>query len=75
MGKTAYCSDFGFRRVFTGISVAVVEEFTFRGIILRALETRWHPRTALVLTSLLFGLLHALEQKLPVVETLQVLRQ
>lgn len=57
---------------FTGISVAVVEEFTFRGIILRALETRWHPRTALVLTSLLFGLLHALEQKLPLVETLQV---
>jgi len=42
----------------TSLLVAVPEEMFFRGILQNLLETRWGPRFALILTSILFGLAH-----------------
>ena len=36
----------------------LVEEVFFRGLVLKALEARWQPRTALVASSLVFGAAH-----------------
>jgi membrane protease YdiL (CAAX protease family) len=35
-----------------------VEEFTFRGLLFTRLSLKYSPRTALILSSLMFGLLH-----------------
>ena len=40
------------------VGAPVIEEVFFRGLTLRAFETRWHPRVALVASSLVFGLIH-----------------
>lgn len=42
----------------TFLVIAIPEELFFRGILQSLLETRWGPRTALVLSSVLFGLSH-----------------
>ena len=44
--------------VVTFVFIAIPEELFFRGILQSLLETRWGPRSALVLTSVLFGLSH-----------------
>lgn len=46
--------------LFSVVVVApVTEEFIFRGILLHRWAIKWGVRTAMILTSLLFGLLHA----------------
>jgi len=42
----------------TFLVIAIPEELFFRGILQSLLETRWGPRSALVLSSVLFGLSH-----------------
>ncbi|MEL7315267.1 MAG: CPBP family intramembrane glutamic endopeptidase, partial [Cyanobacteria bacterium J06559_3] len=48
--------------VLTGIVLVIgapiLEEFLFRGFLLHRWGTRWNPRIAVVLSSLLFGFLH-----------------
>ncbi len=44
--------------LFTLFFVALPEEIFFRGLLLNLLERRWGARTALVVTSLVFGLAH-----------------
>ena len=51
--RTALGAVFG-----TFLLVAIPEELFFRGILQSLLETRWGPRSALVLSSVLFGLSH-----------------
>ncbi len=52
-----------FHRILMGITIVIVapvtEEFIFRGILLQRWTTKWGIRTALILSSLLFGALHA----------------
>ena len=40
------------------VGAAVIEEIFFRGLMLRAFEDHWHPRVALVASSVVFGLIH-----------------
>jgi len=42
----------------TFLVIAIPEELFFRGILQSLLESRWGPRSALVLSSVLFGLSH-----------------
>ncbi|MGM9927226.1 MAG: lysostaphin resistance A-like protein [Bacillus sp. (in: firmicutes)] len=42
-----------------GFGAGVVEEMIFRGFIMAVLERRWGKRIAIVIPSVLFGLLHA----------------
>ncbi len=45
---------------FTGIAAGFVEEMVFRGVILHALEKRWNMKVAVIVPSLLFGIVHIL---------------
>jgi membrane protease YdiL (CAAX protease family) len=42
------------------VATPVVEELTFRGLLLRYLEERMNPRRALILSAALFGAFHVL---------------
>ena len=44
--------------LFTLFFIALPEEIFFRGLLLNLLERRWGTRTALIATSLIFGLAH-----------------
>ena len=47
--------------LFVGILVVgapILEEFIFRGFLLHRWGTRWNPRIAVILSSVLFGVLH-----------------
>lgn len=41
------------------VAAPLLEEFLFRGFLLHRWGTRWNPRTAVVLSSALFGILHS----------------
>lgn len=43
---------------FYGIAAGIVEEMVFRGVIMHALEYRWNKQAAVIIPSVLFGLLH-----------------
>ncbi len=43
---------------FTGIAAGFVEEMVFRGMILNLLKKRWNTPIAVILPSVIFGLLH-----------------
>lgn len=43
---------------FYGIATGIVEEMVFRGVIMHALEYRWNKWAAVIIPSVLFGLLH-----------------
>lgn len=45
---------------FTGIAAGFVEEMVFRGIILNALKKRWNIKVAVLVPSVLFGVVHVL---------------
>ena len=48
------------------VSPAVCEDVLFRGVLLRSFLRRFRPRTAILLTALLFGVFHmSLERVLP----------
>lgn len=45
--------------VFTvGLSIGIVEEMIFRGLIMKITELRWGKKIAILIPSILFGLLH-----------------
>lgn len=44
--------------VFTGIAAGFVEEMVFRGVILNLLKKRWNITVAVLIPSVLFGLVH-----------------
>lgn len=52
--------------LFAMVAAPIVEEFVFRGLMQRPLERRWGPAPAIVFTSLLFALVHALPWVLPI---------
>lgn len=43
---------------FTGIAAGFVEEMVFRGVILNAIKKRWNIKVAVIVPSLLFGIVH-----------------
>ncbi len=43
---------------FTGIAVGFVEEMVFRGVLLHSLEEVWNTKTAVIVSSILFGIVH-----------------
>lgn len=45
---------------FTGIAAGFVEEMVFRGVILNALKKRWNIKVAVLVPSVLFGIVHIL---------------
>ena len=47
---------------FTGIAAGFVEEMVFRGVILNALKKRWDMKVAVIVPSMLFGIVHVLGQ-------------
>ena len=47
---------------FTGIAAGFVEEMVFRGVILNALKKRWNVKVAVIVPSMLFGIVHVLGQ-------------
>ena len=47
---------------FTGIAAGFVEEMVFRGVIFNALKKRWNVKVAVIVPSMLFGIVHVLGQ-------------
>ena len=45
---------------FVSLAAAFVEEMVFRGIILNALDKTWNRKVAVILPSLLFGIVHVI---------------
>ena len=43
---------------YTGIAAGIVEEMVFRGFIFHVLEKTWNTKVALIVPSLLFGIVH-----------------
>ncbi len=46
--------------LFTGIATGFVEEMAFRGVLLHSLEKAWNTKTAVIVSSFLFGIVHIL---------------
>lgn len=46
--------------LFTGFAVGFVEEAVFRGVIMKVLEMRWNKWIAIIVPSVLFGVLHVI---------------
>ncbi|SFR61906.1 CPBP family intramembrane glutamic endopeptidase [Anaeromicropila populeti] len=59
--------------VFYGLATGIVEEAVFRGVIMTALELRWNKKAAILLPSMLFGLLHIIGNNLSFVSMIQLL--
>ena len=56
-----------------GLAVGAVEEAVFRGVVMKALEMRWNKAVAVIVPSVLFGAVHALNGKLSLVSFIQLL--
>ena len=56
-----------------GIGPGIVEEIIFRGLIMKALEKRWGKRVAILIPSIIFGLLHAIGANLHLKDLLMLL--
>lgn len=59
--------------VFTGIASGFVEEMVFRGVIFNLLELKWNRGIAIVVPSILFGVLHIIGMKFSVLSCMLVL--
>ena len=46
--------------VFTGIAAGFVEEMVFRGMILNFFKNKWNTKVAVIVPSVLFGVVHIL---------------
>ncbi len=57
---------------FLGFAAGIVEEAVFRGIIMTALERKWNKIVAILLPSMLFGLLHIIGNNLDLFSILQL---
>lgn len=58
---------------FYGLATGIVEELVFRGIIMGCLEKRFNIRIAVIVPSVLFGLLHIIGNDLGFVSIIQLL--
>lgn len=58
---------------FYGLATGIVEELIFRGIIMGCLEKRFNIRIAVIVPSVLFGLLHIIGNDLSFVSIIQLL--
>lgn len=58
---------------FYGLATGIVEEIVFRGVILGCIEKRWNIEMAILIPSVLFGLLHIIGNELDFLSTLQLL--
>ena len=58
---------------FTGLAAGFVEEMVFRRIILNILKDKWNTKTAVLVPSLLFGLVHIIGMDFSLVSCLLVL--
>ncbi len=57
---------------FSGIGVGVVEEMVFRGIIMNCLKERYNKKIAIIVPSILFGLVHILGMNFNIISCLLV---
>ena len=60
---------------FTGIAAGFVEEMVFRGVILNALKKRWNIKVAVIVPSMLFGIVHVLGQDFSIGSCLLVIKK
>lgn len=58
---------------FSGISAGIVEEMVFRGIIMNALDKRYGNKVAILVPSLLFGIVHILGMNFDISSSLLVI--
>ena len=58
---------------FYGIGTGIVEEIIFRGVIMRTLEERWNKKVAIIVPSVLFGLIHVITRELDFLSIIQLL--
>lgn len=59
--------------VFTGIAAGFVEEMVFRGFILNLLRSRWNTLVAILIPSIIFGLVHMIGMNFSIGSCLLVL--
>ena len=58
---------------FTGIAAGFVEEMVFRGVILNLLKEKWNIKVAVLVPSVLFGLVHIIGMDFSIISSLLVL--
>ncbi|EJO5347792.1 CPBP family intramembrane metalloprotease [Clostridium botulinum] len=59
------------RAIFkVGLGAGVVEEMVFRGLIMKALEKRWGKMIAIIIPSIIFGLLHTIGMDMNIIDIL-----
>lgn len=59
------------RAIFSvGLGAGVVEEMVFRGLIMKALEKRWGKMIAIIIPSVIFGLLHTIGMDMNLIDIL-----
>ncbi|KYH34834.1 CAAX amino terminal protease self- immunity [Clostridium tepidiprofundi DSM 19306] len=69
--NTAHLVNIVIRAIFTtGLGAGVTEEMVFRGLIMEALEKRWGKVIAIIIPSIIFGLLHAIGMHMNIIDIL-----
>ncbi len=58
---------------FTGLAAGIVEEMVFRGFIMNLLDMKFGRRVAILIPSLLFGLVHIIGMDFSILSCLQVI--
>lgn len=58
---------------YYGLGAGIVEELIFRGVIMSAIEYRWNKKAAVIVPSLLFGIVHLANNELNFLSTIQLL--
>lgn len=59
--------------VFTGIAAGFVEEMVFRGVVLNLLKEKWNIKIAVLLPSVVFGLVHIIGMDFSIISSLLVI--
>lgn len=59
--------------VFTGIAAGFVEEMVFRGVILNLFKEKWNIKAAVLIPSVIFGLVHIIGMDFSIISSLLVL--
>ena len=58
---------------FIGFGAGIVEEMVFRGIMMTVIEKRFHKKIAIIVPSLLFGLVHIIGMKMDILSAILVI--
>lgn len=58
---------------FVGLGAGIVEEIVFRGIIMNLIQHKWGRKAAIIIPSVLFGLVHIIGMNFNLLSCLQVL--